>query len=274
MKPHVLHLLSSETAFGLYELLRTNAANIHKSDDWFTLFSLLEVVGAGAHPPSTSNPKHLHQSHSIINAESDSECSDCLNTSPSDKGYTSDSEVYRRSDYIVVNHNDLETNRHQYSHHDRRALTKSCEILSFLIRDLAYVTQENFEYCIHCIRIFIEAIIKEQIEKSKSKLTNHRNSKQIRRVTSLSSLNNENLSDVNTNQMKQTSSDYDEDSIKQEYQTLTLQLLDLMHTLHMNASQIYKQIPTGQTISSTLWYKCWCPILQGERILRFPSFTD
>ena len=53
-------------------------------------------------------------------------------------------------------------------------------------------------------------------------------------------------------------------SIKQEYQTLALQLLDLMHTLHMRASQIYKQIPTDQTISSVLWYKCWCPILQGQ----------
>jgi hypothetical protein len=31
----------------------------------------------------------------------------------------------------------------------------------------------------------------------------------------------------------------------------------------MGASQIYKQIPIDQTISSVLWYKCWCPILQG-----------
>ena len=56
MKPHVIHSLSSEIAFGLHELLRTNAANIHKSDDWFTLFSLLEVVGAAAHPPPVLQP--------------------------------------------------------------------------------------------------------------------------------------------------------------------------------------------------------------------------
>jgi brefeldin A-resistance guanine nucleotide exchange factor 1 len=147
MKSHVLHALSSEIAYGLHELLRTDAANIQKSEDWFILFSLLEVVGAGVHPSpvfqsSTSQPKHLHQSHSVINAESDSECSDCITTSTTDKGYTSDSEIYRRSDYIVVSHNDFEPIRNSnVIQHDRRALNKSCEILSFLIRDVAYVTQ-------------------------------------------------------------------------------------------------------------------------------------
>lgn len=274
MKSHVLYDLSSEIAYGLHELVRTNAANIHKTDDWFILFSLLEVVGAAASPPSvlqssstttttlnSSSNKHIYSSHSTINAESDSECSDCITTSPTDKGYTSDSEIYRRSDYIVVSHNDFET-KEKYSRHDRRALNKSCEILSFLIHDIAYVTQENFEYCIHCIRTFIEASNFEQIDKQKTKSssTNNRNPKQIRRVTSLTSLNNENLND-------QTRSDYDDDDtqdrIKQEYQTIALQLLDLMHTLHMNASQIYKRIPSDQIVSNILWCKCWCPILQG-----------
>ncbi|CAF3574167.1 unnamed protein product [Rotaria sordida] len=284
MKPHVIYALSSEIAYGLHELLRTNAANIHKSEDWFILFSLLEVVGAAAHPPSilqstTENlslNKHIHQNYSTTHAESDTECTDCLTTSTSDKGYTSDSEIYRRSDYIVVSHNDFETFRNQYdqySRHDRRALNKSCEILSFIIHDVAYVTQENFEYCIHCIRTFIEATIIQPSNKQISKLTtnnnkNNRNIKQIRKATSSSSLNSENFNEQINNQIKQSCSDYDDDdntqqSIKQEYQTIALQLLDLMHTLHMRAAQIYKQIPTDQTISSVLWYKCWCPILQG-----------
>ena len=269
MKPHVLHELSSEIAYGLHELLRTNAANIHKSDDWFILFSLLEVVGAAAHPSPVlqSTNKPLHQSQSIANADSNSECSDCNSTSTVDKGYASDSEIYRRSDYIVVSHNDFETNRNQqetFSQHDRRALNKSCEILSFLIQDVAYVTQENLEYCIHCIRTFIEVTLIQQIDEQKSKATrnnnNNRSLKQLRKVTSSNSLSNENLNE-------QSRSDYDEDnaqeSIKREYQSMALQLLDLMHILHIRASQIYKQIPTEQTVSNVLWYKCWCPILQG-----------
>ena len=51
MKPSVLHNISRQVSFGLHELLRTNAANIHTHEDWFTLFSLLEVIGAGANPP-------------------------------------------------------------------------------------------------------------------------------------------------------------------------------------------------------------------------------
>lgn len=101
MKPHVIHSLSSEIAFGLHELLRTNAANIHKSDDWFTLFSLLEVVGAAAHPPPVLQPtaqspsadKQVPPGRSAISVESDVECSDCTVHSPTDKGYTSDPEV-------------------------------------------------------------------------------------------------------------------------------------------------------------------------------------
>ena len=101
MKPRVLSTLSSEVAYGLHELLRTDAANIHQSNDWFILFSLLEVVGAAAHPPPMFQPvthhlpanKPLHHSQSIPHAESDTECSDCVTTSSTDKGYTSDSEV-------------------------------------------------------------------------------------------------------------------------------------------------------------------------------------
>ena len=98
MKPHVIHALSSEIAFGLHELLRTNAANIHKADDWFTLFSLLEVVGAAAHPPpviqtALPDPSAAASRSTGPNTESDSECSDCVTTSTTDKDYTSDSEV-------------------------------------------------------------------------------------------------------------------------------------------------------------------------------------
>lgn len=53
MKPHVLSRVSREVAYGLHELLKTNAANIHCTDDWYTLFSLLESIGAGVKPPAS-----------------------------------------------------------------------------------------------------------------------------------------------------------------------------------------------------------------------------
>ena len=51
MKPAVVHSVTRQISFGLHDLLKTNAANIHSSQDWQTLFTLLEVVGAGANPP-------------------------------------------------------------------------------------------------------------------------------------------------------------------------------------------------------------------------------
>ena len=43
-------------AFGLYELLRNNAANIHETEDWNIIFMLVEMVGAGVTP--TGNLYH------------------------------------------------------------------------------------------------------------------------------------------------------------------------------------------------------------------------
>lgn len=53
IKPEVIHSVSvcQQISYGLHDLLRTNAANIHASHDWYTLFMLLEVVGAGVNPP-------------------------------------------------------------------------------------------------------------------------------------------------------------------------------------------------------------------------------
>lgn len=41
--------------------------------------------------------------------------------------------------------------------HDPYALIKCCESLTFLVRDVAHITPYNFEYCVHCIRTFVEA---------------------------------------------------------------------------------------------------------------------
>jgi hypothetical protein len=43
--------------------------------------------------------------------------------------------------------------------HDKKAFAKCCEILTFLIRDMAHITLQNFESCIHCLRTFVEACV-------------------------------------------------------------------------------------------------------------------
>ena len=44
-----MFVLSRDIAFGLHDLLRTNAANIHCYEDWRIIFSLLEAVGAAVY---------------------------------------------------------------------------------------------------------------------------------------------------------------------------------------------------------------------------------
>lgn len=43
------------------------------------------------------------------------------------------------------------------SAHDPLAFVKSCESLTFLVRDVAHITPENFECAVQCIRTFVEA---------------------------------------------------------------------------------------------------------------------
>lgn len=51
LKSTTLFRISRQISFGLYELLKTSAQNIHTNTDWSIIFTLLECVGAGAQPP-------------------------------------------------------------------------------------------------------------------------------------------------------------------------------------------------------------------------------
>ncbi|XP_077862805.1 Golgi-specific brefeldin A-resistance guanine nucleotide exchange factor 1-like, partial [Saccoglossus kowalevskii] len=89
-----------QISFGMHELLRTNAANIHCHADWYTIFTIMECVGAGMTPPpiiqysvdiDTNAPPILLDS----GAQSDSELStSSYGVASSERGYTSDSELY------------------------------------------------------------------------------------------------------------------------------------------------------------------------------------
>ncbi|XP_056386552.1 Golgi-specific brefeldin A-resistance guanine nucleotide exchange factor 1 isoform X4 [Hyla sarda] len=322
MKPSVLSRVSRQIAFGLHELLKTNAANIHSSNDWYTLFCLLECIGAGVKPPPALQV--TTRSNNDAGAQSDSEVSSYHSTDVSlDRGYTSDSEVYTEhskqakmhrsvtdvdmanSGWLVVAKEDVDSSRmsaainkpgsntpvNQYSliigldfgPHDTKSLMKSVESLSFIVRDAAHVTPENFELCVKTIRVFVEASLnggvwyKSQERRAKS----HKyDSKANRfRKKSKEKENPVRRSKVsNQRQYRSHSDDEEDESVPASYHTVSLQvshdLLDLMHTLHTRAATIYsswaeeqRHLETaGEKItadSRTLWSNCWCPLLQG-----------
>lgn len=100
--------------------------------------------------------------------------------------------------------------------HDKKAFAKCCEILNFLIRDLAYVTFRNFESCINCLRTFVEGCV--QGDRSKKD-----NKKELRKQMALQ--NNKKLSRNKTEMHKnQEESDDEENQFVTSYETISLQV--------------------------------------------------
>lgn len=105
LKANILHQVSRQISYAIYELLRTSAANIHASTDWTTIFTLIESVGAGAKPPESycipPVNNAIDDTASDPGAQSDSELSVGRITldsgQGSDRGYTSDGELYEAS---------------------------------------------------------------------------------------------------------------------------------------------------------------------------------
>ncbi|XP_074730863.1 Golgi-specific brefeldin A-resistance guanine nucleotide exchange factor 1 isoform X6 [Strix uralensis] len=319
MKPNVLSRVSHEVAYGLHELLKTNAANIHSGDDWYTLFTLLECIGSGVKPPAALQV--TARADNDTGAQSDSEVSSSCHPSDMglDRGYTSDSEVYTdhgkpgkmhrsvtdvdvmNSGWLVVGKDDIDTSRptaglsrlgpsplvNQYSltvgldlgPHDTKSLMKCVESLSFIVRDAAHVTPENFELCVKTIRIFVEASLNGGYKSQEKRGKSHRYDSKSSRLKKKPKESSTRRSRVLSQHQAHTHSDEDEDeSIPASYHTVSLQvsqdLLDLMHTLHTRAATIYsswaeeqRHLETGgrkiEADSRTLWSNCWCPLLQG-----------
>lgn len=74
LKSQTLSRVSRHVSYGLHELLKTGAANVHTTGDWSVLFTLLECAGAGAAPPTVRDAPDVGETLS-------------------DRGYTSDSEL-------------------------------------------------------------------------------------------------------------------------------------------------------------------------------------
>uniref|UniRef100_A0A4W3GT96 Golgi-specific brefeldin A-resistance guanine nucleotide exchange factor 1 n=1 Tax=Callorhinchus milii TaxID=7868 RepID=A0A4W3GT96_CALMI len=316
MKPNVLSRVSRQIAYGLHELLKTNAANIHCSDDWCTLFTLLECIGAGVKPPPalqiTTGVDNSAQSDSEIASYHPSEIS-------LDRGYTSDSEVYAEhgkqtkmhrsvtdvdvasSGWLVVGKDDLEINKpgqdtkqgpsllvNQYSltlgqelgSHDTKSLIKCVESLSFIVRDAAHVTPENFELCVKTIRIFVEANLNGgyKSHEKKSKMYKFDKPNRLKKKQKDKDNSMKRSKTFSHRPSRSHSDDEEDESVPASYHTVSLQvsqdLLDLMHTLHTRAASIYNSWAEEQrhleasekkivADARTLWSNCWCPLLQG-----------
>nr|XP_023015700.1 Golgi-specific brefeldin A-resistance guanine nucleotide exchange factor 1 [Leptinotarsa decemlineata] len=297
LKSSTLSRISRQISFGLFELLKTSAQNIHTNTDWTIIFTLLECVGAGAQPPKPISEDSSLLSHEIKSGE---EYPDNTREDDAivDRGYKSDSELTKSTKHdqehqksfvpvsplgtpstggwiLVGNEGEIQpvmgrtVPPTQYELcleknlgiHDPRSMMKCCESLAFLVRDVAHITPYNFDICVHCIRTFVEANV--QSCNGTKRFANHESRPRIK--------SNRARLRVSRNRKSPTSSpDEDEESeeegVPSGYHQISIQLLDLMHTLHTRTAQIFKWwAEEGGEVSqeTSLWSQGWCPLLQG-----------
>lgn len=142
--------LARQIAYGLFELLKTGAANIHSAEDWKVVFSLLECAGAGALAPKRSNTvldETTNARTSVLDPRPISPVPEWVLVSPTG----TEAPLPVAADTIVLVR-DLQP-------HDSAAFVKCCESLNFLVRDMAHVTPFNFDLCVNCVRTFAEAVL-------------------------------------------------------------------------------------------------------------------
>lgn len=154
--------------------------------------------------------------------------------------------------------------------HSTFALVKSWDCLAFIVRNVAHITPYNFESCVKCIRTFVEASLNGG---------NMANAYGLRKTTAYHGKPNHVHSSAKNRGGHATGSnstaasnfvdsdgENEDDELLQRYETIAIQLLDLMHTLHTRTAQIFRWwAEEGGALPqcSALWALGWCPILQG-----------
>ncbi|XP_014241483.1 Golgi-specific brefeldin A-resistance guanine nucleotide exchange factor 1 [Cimex lectularius] len=291
LKGTTLSRVARQVSYGMFELIKSSAANIHSATDWAIIFTLLECVGAGAPPPRVvSKPLNESGARSEGEVQVDSGLGN-------ERGYTSDSELSKAGSlplsptispdaplntstgWILVGRegeiqpislgnrvppNDFSMTDKEFMCHDPYAMVKCCESLVFLVRDVVHITPYNFQNCVHCLRTFVEAaaeaIERKHFKRLKEPNLSHGNKPTRKKVG---------LKRKEERAKSPTGNAYDADESDPEdtpgYQQVCILLLDLMHTIHIRTAQIFKwwAEETSETEHISLWLHAWCPLLQG-----------
>ncbi|XP_004522896.1 Golgi-specific brefeldin A-resistance guanine nucleotide exchange factor 1 isoform X1 [Ceratitis capitata] len=161
--------------------------------------------------------------------------------------------------------------------HSPIALFKCWDSLAFIVRNVAHITPYNFESCVCCIRTFVECCRdggiaqRRKLEAELSARTANANTAAAQR-RKVSVKRNEREAQRKANAggdyygQDQRGGDPKEEDLRQRYETLSIQLIDLMYTLYTRTAQIFRWWAEEECAvpqCSALWAQGWCPLLQG-----------
>ena len=216
--------------------------------DWQILFSLTELCSAGVVPTHAFDCKpqvDSSETDGAVRPENET-CDEC----------DSSGQTTSRNDNVLsLWQPELLT------HQDIVSLGKSSETLSFLIREANCLTEHNFLDCIHTVRTLAETSSLGSVRQA-SKTHCRPDGKPRGRMRGSDRIK---TSKGKIPKSHSTGSHPSMPTVAYSYDSLSLQLLDLMQTLHAKAAGVFGHKTRGVAEDGVgfLWEKCWCPLLQG-----------
>lgn len=141
--------------------------------------------------------------------------------------------------------------------HSPVALVKCWDSLAFIVRNVAHITPYNFDICVRCLRTFVEATMIYGC------------SKPIRGKSIPPSGGRKKVKGLDARSTAATLANEEEKSRSQypdRYDTIAIQLTELMHTLYSRIAQIFRwwaEESGSMPQCTALWSQGWCPLLQG-----------
>lgn len=250
VKPLVLEKLSRHITAGLNELLHSNTSAITLPHDWHVLFSLTELCSAGVIPALANNHQSQVDSNEVDGSvQSENEvCDECDSSRQVTAASPNDNKLSLWQPESLIQQ-------------DIVSLGKSSETLAFLIREANCLTEQNFLDCIHAVRTLAEASCLGSLKQASETL--HRPDRKTR--GRVKGTDRTKAPKGKVPKSHSTGSFLGVPSALYSYDTLSLQLLDLMQTLHAKAARVYGHVTRGVSDDGVgfLWERCWCPLLQG-----------
>jgi brefeldin A-resistance guanine nucleotide exchange factor 1 len=255
---------------GIHDIIQSNVSHIKAASDWLILMVVMEACSAGAH----------HMPREGVGSEEGLDQSDQgggTHPQPMDPTHPITPSSFPVIQDITRSSSNFDVWAHDMLRwKDPQSFFRSSETLSLIVRGDRWLSRENFASCIHAVRTFAEAsstseAIQYDIAHSK--------------VGGPSSPPPR--SGGSSSRAKSQPGSIDQQphgTSGQSFATVTIQFLDLLHTLYTRVADIfYGPAPTagrgfiGKSIdrvsphstdrlpvsSSHLWQSTFCPLLQG-----------